>query len=228
MSSQNPPEDNDSDLNWMHDRNTPESLEYKDSIIDHRKITQNDSMSFHALPEDKDTDLMQHWINERNAPEILEYKKDIIDHLMQLLEEKAALVQKDLFASVDSKFMCMLYQMEMERVKFLIRSYLRTRLSKIERHTLHILRSDRYRGRLSYDETLYAEQYHRLVEKHQFSSFLYTLPQAQQKQDERVGGLSMGDVSDGWGTFGLPLARPRARRVLPCKQGYWRFSARVG
>lgn len=41
-------------------------------------------------------------------------------------------------------------------------------------------------------------RYHKLVEKHQFSSFLYTLPQAQQKQDERVGGLSMGDVSDGW------------------------------
>lgn len=88
MSSQTPSEDNDPDPNWIYDRDTPESLEYKKDSIDRRKIMQNDSTLFHALPEDKDIDLMQHWINERNAPEILEYKKDIIDRLMQLLEEK--------------------------------------------------------------------------------------------------------------------------------------------
>ena len=36
-----------------------------------------------------------------------------------------------------------IYKMELERVKFIMKSYLRTRLTKIERHLVYIIEKDR-------------------------------------------------------------------------------------
>ena len=47
----------------------------------------------------------------------------------------------------------------LNRVKFLLRSYLRTRLQKIEAHVMHILRHDELAGRLSEKEVAFASSY---------------------------------------------------------------------
>ena len=44
---------------------------------------------------------------------------------------------------VDDRFTVNIYKMELERVKFIMKSYLRTRLAKIERHLVYIIEKDR-------------------------------------------------------------------------------------
>ena len=44
---------------------------------------------------------------------------------------------------VDDRFNLNIYRMELERVKFVMKSYLRTRLAKIERNLVYIIEKDR-------------------------------------------------------------------------------------
>ena len=44
---------------------------------------------------------------------------------------------------VDDRFNLNIYRMELERVKFIMKSYLRTRLAKIERNLVYIIEKDR-------------------------------------------------------------------------------------
>ncbi|GAB5591093.1 DNA replication complex GINS protein SLD5 [Umbelopsis nana] len=90
----------------------------------------------------------------------------------------------------------MLYQTEMERIKFLIRNYLRTRLYKIEKYTTYILNRPDVRELLSDKEIQYAQSYSDLLEKHYSKSFLGSLPQSQQDVNEKINTLSSVSVPD--------------------------------
>ncbi|KAM3582810.1 DNA replication complex GINS protein SLD5 [Umbelopsis sp. WA50703] len=94
------------------------------------------------------------------------------------------------------RFRSMLYQTEMERIKFIIRNYLRTRLYKIEKYTTHLLNRPDVRERLSDKEIEYAQSYQELLEKHYTKSFLGSLPQSQQDVNEKFNNLSSVSVPD--------------------------------
>jgi len=49
--------------------------------------------------------------------------------------------------------------MEIDRIKFMVASYLRTRLRKIEKHAMHIVANTALSERLSQGELQYAKQY---------------------------------------------------------------------
>lgn len=49
--------------------------------------------------------------------------------------------------------------MEVERVKFLLRHYLRSRLTKIEKHSAHLLQTPSMMTRLDVAEASYAKRY---------------------------------------------------------------------
>ncbi|CAO3661354.1 unnamed protein product [Umbelopsis vinacea] len=98
--------------------------------------------------------------------------------------------------NVDMRFRSMLYQTEMERIKFIIRNYLRTRLYKIEKYTTYLLNRPDVRERLSEKEIQYAQSYNELLEKHYSKSFLGSLPQPQQDVNETINNLSSVSVHD--------------------------------
>jgi hypothetical protein len=96
--------------------------------------------------------MMRYWVNEKMAPELLESKGDEVDALMDLVNRQVGfrmkLSEREIDQSVsqaeavekvskddrtDSKehFKLILVQTEMQRVKYLIRSYIRTRLNKV-------------------------------------------------------------------------------------------------
>ncbi|KAI9304684.1 hypothetical protein BJ944DRAFT_266449 [Cunninghamella echinulata] len=135
--------------------------------------------------------LTRAWMNERNAPELLPYMKNIIDALIEQIEEQTAFVMDEMSSSIENKFISMLYQTEVERVRYLIKSYLRTRLFKIEKYTLELLRKPDMDSLMSPQEIVYARRYQELVEVHNHESFLSHLPVAQHRQDETVGDLKM-------------------------------------
>lgn len=88
-----------------------------------------------------------------------------------------------------------IYQQDIERVKFVIRSYLRTRLDKIEEQALYILRTPAVAENLSELEYKYCEGYQHIFEKHMQRAFLSQLPQGLQRLDEASRDANMSALS---------------------------------
>ncbi|TPX31344.1 hypothetical protein SmJEL517_g05305 [Synchytrium microbalum] len=139
--------------------------------------------------------LTQAWVNERCAPEVLPYEDGLMTNLMEMLEVQSANVDTLRDGRADAAFLQVLYQQEMERIKFVMRSYLRARLAKIEEHVMHYLQEAEHRRKLSPKELVFAERYDELIRKHHLKSSLESLPPALQRLDEG-GDISMITTPD--------------------------------
>lgn len=75
------------------------------------------------------------WLNEKFAPEILPHQSELVDCMLQQISHMEDNMKKlkkgDIRLSI--------HKMEIDRIRFVIASYLRTRLEKIEQYTVHIL-----------------------------------------------------------------------------------------
>ncbi|KAL7414976.1 hypothetical protein BDY24DRAFT_338614 [Mrakia frigida] len=123
--------------------------------------------------------LMRAWVAERAAPSVLRWEGDIVDDLMHKVEQQTDMVTlllSEASTSEEEHFKLMLVQTEIERVKFLIRAYLRTRLSKIERFAQHISSTPAMHYLLSPLELSHAKRYNALLIAHYKSSVLNSLP----------------------------------------------------
>jgi GINS complex subunit 4 len=98
-----------------------------------------------------------------------------------------------------TNFSLIIIQTEVERWKFLVRSYLRARIAKIDKHTLHYLSTPALLERLSETEVAYATRHQQLLHHHYLSSFLGSFPQNLQNLNDTAGGISMisGPDEDG-------------------------------
>jgi len=79
----------------------------------------------------------------------------------------------------------MLAQTEVERAKFVVRSYLRTRLFKIEKFARWIMTNPEIQQHLSENEVEHARRFARLIDQHFYNSVLQSLPPNQQTLDDR-------------------------------------------
>ena len=95
-----------------------------------------------------------------------------------------------------TNFALIVLQTELERYKFLVRSYLRARIAKIDRHTLHYLSTPALRARLSPTELAYATRHQALLHNHYLSSFLSSFPASLQNLNDTAGNISMIDAPD--------------------------------
>ncbi|KAJ3033225.1 GINS complex subunit [Rhizophlyctis rosea] len=140
--------------------------------------------------------LTKHWINERFAPELLPYQGVLVANLLEMVEAQTGNIETSRPDTPESAFMVVLYQQEMERIKYVIRSYLRTRLVKIQKHTLHLLRDEEYRSRMSPEELDFAERFNDLMDRHYYKSCLETLPTWLHRLDENINGVDMVSKPD--------------------------------
>lgn len=78
------------------------------------------------------------WLNEKHAPELLESKMEIVECMLdqvRTMEENLTKVKKgDIRVPV--------HRMETQRIKFLVNSYLRLRLRKIQSNIFSLTRGD--------------------------------------------------------------------------------------
>ena len=95
-----------------------------------------------------------------------------------------------------TNFALIVIQTELERYKFIVRSYLRARIAKIDRHTLHYLSTPELRARLSPTELAYATRHQALLHNHYLSSFLSSFPPSLQNLNDTAGNISMIDAPD--------------------------------
>lgn len=119
--------------------------------------------------------LKRAWRNEKAAPEILRFDSPLVSRVreqIQLLEETL----DDFAESGVDDLVVSLYQMDLDRTLFLLRSYLRLRLQKIEKYTIHISKSDDLSNRLSQQEQRFAKSCTEIMEKHLEQSVLSKLP----------------------------------------------------
>ncbi|KAI9788139.1 MAG: GINS complex subunit [Peltula sp. TS41687] len=95
-----------------------------------------------------------------------------------------------------TNFRLIVIQTELERFKFLVRSLLRARIAKIDKHPLHILSSPELKARLSPSELRYLTQHQTLLHTHYLSSFLSNFPEQLRRLDDTAGGISMIERPD--------------------------------
>ncbi|KAG7380442.1 DNA replication complex GINS protein SLD5 [Phytophthora pseudosyringae] len=110
------------------------------------------------------------WVNEVNAPEILRYDEEMVAEMLEQIRNQQEFVDsvyEDRAQLTEEKsFVNKLYQMEIDRLRYMVSSYLRTRLRKIEKFAIHILSDAVQTQRLSVKERNFAQQFVMLFESH--------------------------------------------------------------
>lgn len=91
------------------------------------------------------------WLNERLAPLLLPYASTTVENILELLSNQQALLSEH-----TDPHLLALYQMEVERLRFVLTSYLRCRLAKIEAYWLYWVENP---DPLSSPERLFLQKY---------------------------------------------------------------------
>ncbi|KAI0526070.1 hypothetical protein F5B22DRAFT_642226 [Xylaria bambusicola] len=142
--------------------------------------------------------LTRAWVAERSSPELLHWPADgLFERVNDRIKQQIERVE-EMTGDMDPKtnFALIVIQTELERFKYLVRSYLRARIAKIDKHTLHYLSSTDLRARLSETEQAYATRHQALLHNHYLSSFLSAFPPALQNLNDTAGNISMIDAPD--------------------------------
>ncbi|KAF5304473.1 hypothetical protein FQA39_LY09669 [Lamprigera yunnana] len=117
------------------------------------------------------------WRNEKFAPEILPQKYEILDYILGQINH----VDENLSGIHNDDLRRSMHQMELERLRYLVSSYLRTRLEKIEMFVYFILKEENERMEkdeqcyLSPSELEFAKAYKESLDQH-FTDSLKYLP----------------------------------------------------
>ena len=119
--------------------------------------------STNAAERNEDVQALIHaWRTEVNSPEILQYQEDLVNKFLVLLKRQDAEHEKVLDGLDDDDSdtgdkasraaILDMYTMEMERVKYSLGRYLRTRILKIENSVHYLISSIEHQDRLSEKE----------------------------------------------------------------------------
>ncbi|XP_044759808.1 DNA replication complex GINS protein SLD5 [Coccinella septempunctata] len=108
------------------------------------------------------------WLNEKFAPEVLPNKIEFVELLLGQLTA----MEENLINASDKDIKKGIHQLEVDRLKFLVCSYLRIRLEKIEMYVEKVLKEENARIErgeecyLTEAELSFAEGYKGIVDKH--------------------------------------------------------------
>ncbi|KAF9594635.1 hypothetical protein IFM89_034257 [Coptis chinensis] len=145
---------------------TKEGLEFETEEIDDPSIA--------TTPNDVEP-MKRAWRNEKASPEILEFQSDLVDRIRGQIELNERNVEEFEQNGTDPLTIS-LYQMDLDRSQFLLRSYLRIRLYKIEKYMIYISKTTDMWNRLSEQEQKFAKRCIDDMEKHLTQSVLSRLP----------------------------------------------------
>ncbi|KAJ7970174.1 DNA replication complex GINS protein SLD5 [Quillaja saponaria] len=140
---------------------------------------------YETLISTTDVELLKRaWRNEKAAPEILQFETDLIQRIREQILLMDETVEEFTSSGIDPLTVS-LYQMDLDRSQFLLRSYLRIRIQKIEKYMFHIESTDELWNRLSREEKNFARRCTDDLKRHLDETVLSKLPdnyQSVQKQ----------------------------------------------
>ena len=156
--------------------------------------------TYDAVPEEtRDLQaLARAWVAERSAPELLAWPGDgLLERVNGRVAAQIGRVEA-LTGDMDPRtnFALIVLQTELERLKFLVRAFLRARLAKVDRHALHYLAAPPLRARLAPAELAYATRHQALLHHHYLASFLGAFGPALQNLNDAAGNVNMIDAPD--------------------------------
>lgn len=115
------------------------------------------------------------WLNEKFSPELLPHQTEFVDCLLEQIKGMEGNLAK--LSKTDPKVD--LHKLELERIKFMITSYLRTRLKKIECFCVNLLEKEANRSEedayLSPAELKFAKEFSQNTDNH-FDTLLRHMP----------------------------------------------------
>ncbi|PVU98646.1 hypothetical protein BB560_005626 [Smittium megazygosporum] len=138
-----------------------------------------DLESFEDNSTDDDWQTLKTWLmNERGAPILLKYRSIELENLAQLINFQLERIQS-IVDSADSEknFESIILQTDVERTKYIIRSYLRTRIQKIEENFSWYATTDPKLSNITKLELDFAKNLEKSIHKYYNDSFLNDLPQ---------------------------------------------------
>jgi len=117
--------------------------------------------------------LTEAWLNEKFAPELLESQAELVECMLAQVKE----IENN-FTKKDKGLASSLQKIELERVKFLIASYLRERLKKIEQYVVYVLQQEAKSDtpKMSAEELKFAKTFADSMQKHLNSLVLHQMP----------------------------------------------------
>ncbi|KAF2402333.1 GINS complex, Sld5 component [Trichodelitschia bisporula] len=136
------------------------------------------------------------WVAERVAPEMQPYPEDLMERVLDRIAKQIEAIEEEA-GNMDPKtsFKLVVVQTELERFKFLVRSFLRARIAKLDAHP-HYYSSGTPYTFLSASERQYLSAHQALLARHYAASFLSQFPHSLQRLDDSAGGVNMVDVPD--------------------------------
>ncbi|XP_057688543.1 DNA replication complex GINS protein SLD5 [Corythoichthys intestinalis] len=145
-----------------------------------REECQEDDMT----PADLIAKLEEAWLNEKFSPELLPNQSEVVECVM----EQLAHMEANLLRVKKGDAKASIHRMEIDRIRFVLCSYLRSRLLKIEKFFPHVLereksRSDGEPSLLSPEEFAFAKEYAANTEGHIKSVALNHMPPILQTLD---------------------------------------------
>ncbi|CAG5018058.1 unnamed protein product [Parnassius apollo] len=121
--------------------------------------------------------LQNAWQNERLAPEILPHQNDMVECMLGQIQH----MERNINKLPKTDFRASIHKMELNRIKFIICNYLKTRLYKIEKYCISILNDEKQRlesgtNYLTHSEYKYAQEYLLNMENHLKTTALNQVP----------------------------------------------------
>ncbi|KAL6990094.1 hypothetical protein U1Q18_015842 [Sarracenia purpurea var. burkii] len=131
---------------------------------------------YESLISTTDAELLKRaWRIEKAAPEILQFEAALVQRSREQIQLMEETVEESMTSGIDPLTVS-LYQMDLDRTLFLLRSYLRIRLQKIEKYMVHIHKTTELWNRLSKQEQKFAKRCITDLEEHFEKSVLSKLP----------------------------------------------------
>lgn len=148
---------------------------------------------YESLMATSDVELLKRaWRNEKSSPEILQFQASLVQRSreqIQLMEETIEEFTRNGF----DPLIVSVYQMDMDRAQYMLRSYLRTRLQKIEKDMIHISKTDLW-NRLSKEEEGFAKRCYENMKSYLNESVLSKLPSGYQSDLKQSNASEEDDM----------------------------------
>ncbi|XP_045455220.1 DNA replication complex GINS protein SLD5 [Melitaea cinxia] len=121
--------------------------------------------------------LQNAWQNERLAPEILPHHNDMVECMLGQIQH----MERNINKLPKTDLRSCIHKMELNRIKYIICNYLKTRLNKIEKFCIAIVNEEKQRieagtNYLTPSEFRYAQEYILNMESHFKSTVLNHVP----------------------------------------------------
>lgn len=131
---------------------------------------------YETLMSTTDAELLKTaWRNEKAAPEILQFQAPLVKRAKEQIQLMEETVEEYEESGMDPLTVS-LYQMDLDRAQFLLRSYLRVRLQKLEKYMFYIWKNESLWSRLSDPEKMFVQRCIDDMEKHLQETVLSKLP----------------------------------------------------